>query len=494
MKHLGAKILVLVLVLALIALESCLGLLTLRLGGLEPGPVTHQSDAVIRVGFFGIPSRAEIRVNDRLLPPRILWGQAAIESGRPAQLQEGQNQVRIKLYPLIPVRFVERVWTVRLDSEAPPLTLSTPSIVPEAALHLTGQTEPGARLSVRLGEQEVGAVVDEQGNFVADLRLEDGTNALVLTAADPAGNQTVLEKSLICDQTPPLAGAVTPAPSAVLGKNSGLLLVSASDPDSGLESVRVALDGQELERRPASDAGGNLAFATGVMSEGRREVVLTVQDKAGWSAEQKWWFIVDSTEALGLHTLTLGARGADVKQLQKKLVARGLLHKEEITGLFDQATCEAVSAFQHEQGLEPDGRVGPATLAELGPRIVVYLSDFLLELTENGRKIKSYPIAHGQAAYPTPKGEFHVADMVVDPTWLPPDSAWAREAQPIAPGPNNPLGTRWIGLNSGVVGIHGTNDAGSIGSRASHGCIRMYVEDVEELYSRIQLGTPVSIR
>lgn len=494
MKHLGAKILVLVLVLALIALEACLGFLTLRLGGLEPGSVTHQSEAVIRAGFFGIPSRAEIRVNERLLPPRIVWGQAAIESARPAPLQEGENQVRIKLYPLIPLRSVEKVWAVRLDTEAPGLTVSTPAVVSEAGLHLTGQTEPGARLLVRLGESEVGAVIDEQGSFVADLKLKDGPNALLLTAVDPAGNQTVLEKSLICDQTPPLAGAVTPAPSAVIGKNSGLLFVSASDPDSGLESVQVTLDGHELERRPGSDASGNLAFATGVMSEGRREVVLTARDKAGWIAEQKWWFVVDSTEALGLHTLTVGARGADVKQLQKKLVARGLLHKEEVTGLFDQATCEAVSAFQHEQGLEPDGKVGQATLAELGPRIVVYLNDFLLELSENGRKIKSYPIAHGQAAYPTPKGEFHVADMVVDPTWLPPDSAWAREAQPIAPGPNNPLGTRWIGLNSGVVGIHGTNDAGSIGSRASHGCIRMYVEDVEELYSRIQLGTPVSIR
>ncbi len=494
MKHLGAKILILVLAVALFALEACLGVVTLRLGGLEPGPVTRESQPILKAGFFGIPSRVEIHVNDRLLPPRIVWGHGAIEAARPAELQEGDNQVTIRLYPLLPLRSVEKTYTVRLDTQAPRLLLANPEIVTEPAAHLSGETEPGATLTARVGEQDVKAVVDANGSFVADVKLEDGANPVALTAVDAAGNESKLSRTLVLDQHPPEAGAVAPAPGAVLGKNEVLLFVKAHDPDSGVESVELTLDGKPLERRPKADKNGNLAFATGLMPEGKRDAVLTVKDKAGWVGEQKYWFLVDSTETLGLNTLTLGARGADVKQLQKKLVARGLMAKEQITGTYDQVTVDAINDFQAQNGLEPDGKAGMATLAELGPKIVVSLGSFTLELIENGRTIKTYDIAHGQPAYPTPQGEFHVADMVENPTWLPPDSAWAREAQPIAPGPNNPLGTRWIGLNSGVVGIHGTNDDGSIGSRASHGCIRMHIEDVEDLYGRVQMGTPVSIR
>lgn len=494
MKHLGTKIFLVILAGALFALEACLGLVTLRLGGLSPGPVTREQRVALKAGFFGIPSRAEIRVNGELLPPAIVWGHGAIEAGRPADLREGDNEVRIQLYSLLPLRSVEKTWTVRLDTRPPELTLSSPDILTEPSAQLTGQTEPGAALTVQVGGKQVQAVVDGTGAFAADVPLADGLNAVSLRAVDAAGNESKLDKTVVLDQHPPEASAVSPGPGAILGKNNGLLMVRAEDPDSGVDQVLVTLDGHPLERRPKSDANGALAYATGLMPEGKRDVVLTVKDKAGFVSEQKYWFLVDSTETLGLCTLTLGARGADVKQLQKKLVTRGLMAREEITGVYDQSTVDAINAFQQEQGLEPDGKAGPATLAELGPKIVVSLGDFTLELRENGRVLKSYSIAHGQPAYPTPTGEFHVADMVMNPTWLPPDSAWAREAQPIAPGPNNPLGTRWIGLNSGLVGIHGTNDDGSIGSRASHGCIRMHIEDVEDLYGRIQMGTPVSIR
>lgn len=494
MKHLGAKILILVFAVALIAFEACFGFLTLRLGALDPGPVTREPSVALKIGFFGIPSRAEIRVNDRLLPPRIVWGHGAVEAGRSAELQEGTNHVRVRLYPLLPVRSVEKAYSLRLDTQAPRLTLENPAILTEPTTHLSGETEPGAQLTAMVGDVKARGVVDPSGAYVADVKLVDGPNAVVMQATDEAGNVSQLEKTLILDQRPPDSGAVDPAPTSVLAKNQSLIFVRAEDLDSGVDTVQLTLDGRELERRPKADKKGLLAFASGLMPEGKRDAVLTVKDRAGWVSEQRFWFLVDSTETLGLNTLTLGARGADVKQLQKKLVARGLMAKEQITGTYDPVTQDAISAFQVERGLESDGKAGAATLAELGPRIVVYLSTFTLELTENGKVLRSYDIAHGQPAYPTPPGEFHVADMVENPTWLPPDSAWAREAQPIAPGPNNPLGTRWIGLNSGLVGIHGTNDDSSIGSRASHGCIRMHVADVEDLYSRIQMGTPVSIR
>ena len=72
-------------------------------------------------------------------------------------------------------------------------------------------------------------------------------------------------------------------------------------------------------------------------------------------------------------------------------------------------------------------------------------------------------------------------------------SAWAEGAEPIPPGPGNPLGTRWMGISSPYVGIHGTPDAASIGYSASHGCIRMLIPQVEWLFERVDVGTPVFI-
>ena len=81
-----------------------------------------------------------------------------------------------------------------------------------------------------------------------------------------------------------------------------------------------------------------------------------------------------------------------------------------------------------------------------------------------------------------------------NPTWFPPDSPWAAGLGPVPPGVNNPLGTRWIGTSAPAIGMHGTPSSGSIGSRASHGCIRMYIGDAERLYDLVDIGTPVYIR
>jgi len=80
-----------------------------------------------------------------------------------------------------------------------------------------------------------------------------------------------------------------------------------------------------------------------------------------------------------------------------------------------------------------------------------------------------------------------------NPWWRPPDSDWAKDAKPIPPGPGNPLGTRWMGLDAAAVGIHGTPDAASIGYSASHGCIRMRVPEAEWLFEQVEIGTPVVI-
>ena len=108
--------------------------------------------------------------------------------------------------------------------------------------------------------------------------------------------------------------------------------------------------------------------------------------------------------------------------------------------------------------------------------------------------VASFGIATGMAAYPTPTGNFRIVTRQRNPWWYPPAADWARGASPVPPGPGNPLGTRWMGLSVGAVGIHGTPDAASIGYSASHGCIRMRISDAEWLFERVRVGTPVFIR
>ena len=108
--------------------------------------------------------------------------------------------------------------------------------------------------------------------------------------------------------------------------------------------------------------------------------------------------------------------------------------------------------------------------------------------------IRTFKIATGRSEYPTPLGKFEVINKQANPWWYPPPgSDWAKDAKPVPPGPGNPLGTRWMGLSSPYVGIHGTPDAASIGYSASHGCIRMLIPQVEWLFTQIELGTPVFI-
>ena len=106
---------------------------------------------------------------------------------------------------------------------------------------------------------------------------------------------------------------------------------------------------------------------------------------------------------------------------------------------------------------------------------------------------RTFGVATGQSSYPTPTGSFEIATLQRNPWWYPPPSPWAKDEDPVPPGPGNPLGTRWMGLSEPYVGIHGTPDAASIGYSASHGCIRMHIPDAEWLFERVKVGTPVFI-
>jgi lipoprotein-anchoring transpeptidase ErfK/SrfK len=134
------------------------------------------------------------------------------------------------------------------------------------------------------------------------------------------------------------------------------------------------------------------------------------------------------------------------------------------------------------------------TAAAFKDSIVINRSANRLYLYDGTKLKRTFAVATGQSIYPTPRGRWQIVVKWKNPWWYPPvQDDWAKGLKPVPPGPSNPLGTRWMGLNAPGVGIHGTDEPGSIGYSASHGCIRMQVPDAEWLFNQVDVGTTVYI-
>ncbi len=167
--------------------------------------------------------------------------------------------------------------------------------------------------------------------------------------------------------------------------------------------------------------------------------------------------------------------------------------------LTDQLKAAVVNADADRTIAARTHSVAPeVTAAEVASEYPTYLTldrgAYTLRLWEDLKLAKTYTVAVGQVGLETPQGLYHIQNKAVDPTWSVPESDWAGDlaGQTIPPGPSNPLKARWMGIFDGA-GIHGTDATGSLGTAASHGCVRMAVPDVEELYDRVPVGTPIYI-
>jgi lipoprotein-anchoring transpeptidase ErfK/SrfK len=185
-------------------------------------------------------------------------------------------------------------------------------------------------------------------------------------------------------------------------------------------------------------------------------------------------------------------------RLAKRAGEAGLaLVKGETTGAIN----EAARSPGRDQPVEAvvkttKPEVTTKELAKAYPRyIYIDRGSFTLRFYHHLRLKKTYTIAVGQQGLETPAGLYHALDKQVDPSWHVPNSDWAGDlaGQVIPPGPADPLKARWIGIFDGA-GIHGTDDIGSLGSAASHGCVRMSISDVIDLYDRVQVGDPIYIQ
>lgn len=195
---------------------------------------------------------------------------------------------------------------------------------------------------------------------------------------------------------------------------------------------------------------------------------------------------VDASVAAGTDSLSV-VKASDGHKL------RDVLLTEQLTSLLESGnggrTIEAKVNV-----LKPS-----VTTNEVAEQYPTYLtlnrSTYELKLWRNLELEKTYTVAVGQAGLETPAGLYSIQNMQVDPAWHVPDSDWAGDlAGQVIPGgvPENPLKARWMGIFDGA-GIHGTSDEGSLGSAASHGCVRMAITDVIDLYDQVEVGTPIYI-
>ena len=141
---------------------------------------------------------------------------------------------------------------------------------------------------------------------------------------------------------------------------------------------------------------------------------------------------------------------------------------------------------------QAEGHAGAAGRRSTPCVLIADRYNFKLRLYKNLQLVKEYTVAVGAVGFDTPAGLYHIQNKAIDPAWHVPNSAWAGDlAGTVVPGgvPDNPLKARWLGIFDGA-GIHGTDETYSLGHAASHGCIRMAIPDVIELYDQVPVGAP----
>jgi lipoprotein-anchoring transpeptidase ErfK/SrfK len=171
------------------------------------------------------------------------------------------------------------------------------------------------------------------------------------------------------------------------------------------------------------------------------------------------------------------------------------------SAMLEQRVAQALTVPGAERRVKAPVRVLKAKVTQdqlAGQYPVVLVADrynFKLRLYKNLNLQKEYTVAVGALGFDTPAGLYHIQNKAVDPAWHVPNSDWAGDlAGTIVPGgtAENPLKARWLGIFDGA-GIHGTDQTYSLGSAASHGCIRMAIPDVIELYDQVPVGAPIYI-
>lgn len=481
---------------ALAALACTVGLGWTLSSGLKSPPktvITSSNTVSLAVPYRGMCGDLEVKNQDGTLDLHsqdVRSGLAKLSFELPA----GEHDLTLHFHGVIPGLEREYPLQVTVDQTPPLLTSQLESapapgakvLTQTESLKLTGSTEPGTQVFLE-GES---LVVQEDGSFQRQIALEAGWNHLLLVGTDQAGNNTKTAYSVFRDTQEPELSWQT-RPDEVFDKKSARLVLDLKD-DGSISGVSGKIDGEHPVTWFAK-GDGRWVGTTPELHEGFHSVTVKAADGTGRVVSSERQFVINASEALGEAVIGLGARGADVKLLHERLVEAGYLTQGTVGTVFNKNTEEALKKLQAAEGFDVTGKAEGETLIALGPRIFINLSKFSLVLDRPGKEQRRWQVATGSWAHPTPQGKFKIVEKVYHPTWLPPKSDWAKDAKPIPPGPGNPLGTRWLGFDWGGVGIHGTTAPWSIGTAASHGCLRMVTYQVEDLFELVEVGTPVLV-
>jgi lipoprotein-anchoring transpeptidase ErfK/SrfK len=260
-------------------------------------------------------------------------------------------------------------------------------------------------------------------------------------------------------------------------------------------AIAVDIDGS-VDRAMAVSTDGNVFTRTWREVRGR-ELDAQVEAKIAWNRAAVRRLVKRVTEKLTVEAqdaaIDLESGQVEPKPSRDGLAVKAKRLKRDIQReLLDAGERRLVRV--RTEVVKP--KVTTAELAKKYPAvIVVNRGAFQLTFYKNLKLAKTYGIAVGQVGLETPAGLYHIQNKAVDPAWHVPNSDWAGSmAGTVVPGgtPQNPLKARWMGIYDGA-GIHGTDATGSIGSAASHGCIRMLIPDVIELYDQVPVGAPIYI-
>lgn len=277
------------------------------------------------------------------------------------------------------------------------------------------------------------------------------------------------------------------------------------------KKVKVTYDGEDFKLTPKeigveADVEGMVDQALAASQEGGvlgrtwrgisgEEVSTAIQPKIKYSQDQVDKFLAHVSDKLGSEpvdaSVTPGAGGLEPVSAESGQKVKEKKLRRQVEGALQDPASRTVKALVEK--VKPE--VTTSELADKYPTyMVVDRSDFTLTLYNNLKLAKTYTVAIGAEGFDTPAGQYSIQNKQVDPVWSVPDSDWAGDlaGQTIPAGPENPLKARWMGIFDGA-GIHGTSDEGSLGSAASHGCVRMAITDVVDLYDRVDVGTPIYI-
>jgi lipoprotein-anchoring transpeptidase ErfK/SrfK len=329
------------------------------------------------------------------------------------------------------------------------------------------------------------------GAVVADVTTSTATTTVETSTAATTTTTTATDTTSTTTTTPQ-------APSVLPSVRVGGVRVGGMTPADAVDAVRAAfarrlevdVDGRRLSLDPTRVAAAYAATAVAKarVSQPGTKVRLVVAVRG--AALRRW------VAAVG--------RRFERKPVESKLELHGgvpsitpardgrTLNGKKLTGRLI-AALEGNSRLpvrMHTRSVPPTSDVGTGT----NPAIVINRGTNRLYLFDGSKLRRTFPVATGQAIYPTPLGTWHIVVKWKNPWWYPPTyDSWAQGLKPVPPGPSNPLGTRWMGLDAPGVGIHGTDNPASIGYSASHGCIRMQVPDSEWLFDHVDVGTTVFI-